>query len=74
MAHVSKRKKLIIETLTKFIDEYPIIGAINMQNIPAKQLQVIRNQIRGKAVIYMAKRRLMKIAFKNSNYDGNFSS
>ncbi len=65
-AHVSERKKNIVSRLVQLIDEYPIIGAINMANLPTKQLQNIRASIREDAVVMMAKRRLIKIAFKQS--------
>ncbi|MBN2423344.1 50S ribosomal protein L10 [Candidatus Woesearchaeota archaeon] len=67
MAHVSDKKKKIVEELARLLDEYPIIGAVNMENLPAKQLQKIRQQIRDKAKLTMTKRRLIKLAFKQSN-------
>ncbi|MFH0874819.1 MAG: 50S ribosomal protein L10 [archaeon] len=67
MAHVSEDKKKVVKELVTLINSNPIIGTVDMTNIPAKQLQKIRIQIRGVAQLRMAKRRLMKIAFKESN-------
>ena len=46
--HVAESKKKIAQTIQKFILEYPIIAAINMENLPAPQLQKMRAQLRGK--------------------------
>ena len=62
-AHVSKEKKEVVKTVLKLASENPIIGAVNMENLPAKQLQNMRQQLRGKVTILMTKRRLMKVAF-----------
>ncbi|MBU0756816.1 MAG: 50S ribosomal protein L10 [Nanoarchaeota archaeon] len=66
MAHVSEKKKKVVDEFTRLIEEYPIIGAVNLENMPTKQLQAIRALIRGKAELVVSKRRLMKIAFGNS--------
>jgi len=70
MAHVSTEKKQQVQELVSLLKEYPIIGAVDMSNIPAKQMQNIRQQIREIAVLRMAKRRIIKIAFKESGKDG----
>ncbi|MBW2996427.1 50S ribosomal protein L10 [Candidatus Woesearchaeota archaeon] len=61
--HVSKYKKKVVKDLVKLMKEYPIIGAINMENMPAGALAKMRQQLRDQVVIYMAKRRVMKYAF-----------
>lgn len=63
-AHVSKYKKKIIEKFTKLIKEYPIVGAVNMEGMPAPQLQIMRGQLRDKVILLMNKRRLLKIAIE----------
>jgi large subunit ribosomal protein L10 len=63
MAHVSQEKKDIVAKLVKLITEYPIIGAVNMENLPAPALQKMKASLRDQAFIWMAKRRLMKVAF-----------
>jgi large subunit ribosomal protein L10 len=64
--HVSDEKKKIVKDITKLINEYPIIGAVNMQSLPARQLQQMRSTLRGKVVLLMTKKRLMKIALEDS--------
>ena len=61
-AHVADYKKEIVSNLINLISEYPIIAVVNMENLPAPQLQTMRAQLRGKFVMTMTKRRLMKLA------------
>jgi len=70
MAHVSQKKKDDVKNTIKLIDQYPIVGIVNMENLPTKQLQNMRENLRGKVVLKMVKKRLTKIAFKNSKKDG----
>ena len=65
-AHVAEYKKEVVSNLVNLIREYPIIGVVNMENLPAPQLQVMRAQLRGRFFITMTKRRLIKIAFENT--------
>jgi len=60
-AHVSDDKKKNVAELVKLFEEYPISAAVNMENLPAPQLQNMRAQLREKVVLKMAKRRLIKI-------------
>jgi len=64
MAHVAQYKKDIVAKLEKLMLDYPIIGAVNMESLPAPQLQKMREQLRGKVELFMTKRRLMKIAIE----------
>ncbi|MBW2982189.1 50S ribosomal protein L10 [Candidatus Woesearchaeota archaeon] len=64
--HVSGYKKKVVEDFVKLIKEYPIIGAVNMENLPAPQLQTMRGQLRDKVVMRMTKRRLIKIAIEQA--------
>ena len=63
-SHVASYKKEIVGNLTNLIAEYPIIGVVNMENLPAPQLQAMRAQLRGRFLITMTKRRLIKLAFE----------
>lgn len=65
-AHVAEYKKEIVSNLTNLISEYPIIGVVNMENLPAPQLQTMRAQLRGKFFITMTKRRLIRLAFEQT--------
>ncbi len=64
MAHVAQYKKEVVSRLAKLIQEYPIVGAVNMENLPAPQLQVMRSKLRGSVEMVMTKRRLIKIAIE----------
>src|SRR3989338_8181166 len=66
MAHVAEYKKKTLNYLVKLIKEYPIVGAVNMENLPAPQLQAMRAQLRNKVVLAMTKKRLMKLALEKS--------
>ena len=65
-AHVSEYKKEVVGNLVDLVKEYPIIGVVNMENLPAPQLQNMRAQLRKNAVLTMTKRRLIRIAFEQS--------
>lgn len=65
-AHVAEYKKEIVSNLVNLISNYPIIGVVNMENLPAPQLQTMRAQLRGKFFITMTKRRLIKLAFEQT--------
>ncbi|MFH2020316.1 MAG: 50S ribosomal protein L10 [archaeon] len=67
MAHVSDDKKKAVQEIAKLVEEYPVIGIVNMQNLPTKTQQSMRAKLRGKGtVLKMTKKRLMKIAFSSA--------
>ncbi len=49
-----------IQKIKKLAESHKVIGVLNMHKLPARQLQQIRNSLRGKATIKMAKKTLMK--------------
>jgi len=63
-AHVAQYKKENVNVLVKLFKEYPIVGALNVESLPAPQFQKMRAQLRGKVHITMTKRRLMKLAIE----------
>ncbi len=63
-AKASKAKKQTVKQLVDLFKKYPIVAAVNMENLPAPQLQKIRESMRADVVIVMAKRRLMKFAIE----------
>ena len=62
MAHVSKSKKKIVDEFSKLLEDYPIIASVDLENLPAPQLQNMRATLRNKVVLKMTKRRLINIA------------
>jgi len=66
MAHVSQQKKDLVSEFTELIDKYKIVGAVNMENLPAKQLHNMRVKLRDSVLIRMSKRRLLKVAIEKA--------
>jgi large subunit ribosomal protein L10 len=66
MAHVSLSKKQEVKTLKTLIDSYPVVGLVDVEGIKAKQLQMIRQDMRGEALIRASKNTLLAIALKKS--------
>ncbi|MBI2108408.1 50S ribosomal protein L10, partial [Candidatus Woesearchaeota archaeon] len=65
-AHVAEYKKEVVSNLVELARKYPIIGVVNMESMPAPQLQNMRAQLRKNAVLTMTKRRIIKIAFQQA--------
>jgi large subunit ribosomal protein L10 len=67
---VSEQKVRIVESLSKLIEESPVVGVVNMQNLPAKQLQTMKAMLRAKGVqIVMTRKRLIKRALERVSKD-----
>ena len=58
-----------VERLKKMIDDYKVVGLLNMHALPARQLQKIRDKIRDMAVMKMSKKSLIGMAFDQSSKD-----
>lgn len=63
---VAEWKKNEVRSLKEMIDSSPVVGIVNLQNIPAKQLQNIREELREKVTFRMSKNKLMKIALEKT--------
>lgn len=61
-AHVAQYKKDTVADFVKLMRDYPIVAAVNMENMPAPQLQKMRATLRATVVLRMTKRRLIKLA------------
>ncbi len=68
-SNLPESKKQAVDEFIRLCREYPIIGAVNMENLPTKQLQNMRAQLRGKVVLKMNKRRIMTLALKEAAKD-----
>lgn len=66
---IPESKKEVIKDFVKLAKEYPIVGAVDMENLPTKQLQNMRAQLREQVVLKMSKRRLMTIALEQAAKD-----
>lgn len=62
---MSQAKKDSIKKLKDIINKYDIVAAVNMSNLTAKQLQTMREKLRGEVELFMTKKRLMKIALED---------
>ena len=59
-------KKKIVNKLKELIQNYNIVGLADVSSLPAIQFQRLRSQLRGNTEIYVTKKRLLKIALKES--------
>lgn len=66
---VSEQKKQTVKELKELINEYPIVGIVDMRNLPAPQLQDLRRSLRDKAKIKMARQTLINRALDDSDKD-----
>ena len=67
---VSDKKKLLVQELTEKTKSSPVIGVVNLQNLPAQQLQNMRAMLRSKGVqLTMARKRLLKLALTESKQE-----
>ncbi len=57
-------KKDTVKKFVKLLETYPVVGALNLQNLPGAQLGKMRTQLRGKVEIVMTKKRLIKKAIE----------
>lgn len=67
---VSEKKKQAVKELEAELNKYPVIGMLEMFGLPGKQLQEIRDTLRGKAVIKMVRKNTMKLAIDKSKTEG----
>ncbi len=61
-AKVAEYKVSRVNELLKLMQDYPLVGIVNMENIPAKQLQRMRAQLRGRIELTVAKKALINRA------------
>lgn len=59
-------RKKIVQELKQMLKEYPIVAAVNLQNLPSLQLSRIRATIRDKMGLIMTKKRLMVLALADA--------
>lgn len=62
---VSENKVKLVKELRAEAEKYPVVGILDMHKLPAKQLHEIREKLRDQARIFMIKKRLLKLAFKD---------
>ena len=63
----SEQKKKLVQQLVHDIEHHPIVGVVNLENLPAQQLQVMRSMLKSKGVkLSMARKRLLYLALSQS--------
>jgi len=68
--HVSDQKKKTVQELAKLIKGSPIVGIVNLENLPTQQLNNMRKQLRGNNVnIKMSKKSLISLAIEKEKAD-----
>ena len=70
LAHVAEYKKKEFVELAKLLEHYPIIGILNMENMPAAQLVRMRKRIRESANMRMSKKNLITRAIEQVKKPG----
>jgi len=71
-AHVAQWKKDFVKTLTQLIDKNDVIGVVNIEGIPAPQMQKMRKKLKDDLTIIVSRKRLIKNslnASKKKNID-----
>jgi large subunit ribosomal protein L10 len=66
MAHVAEWKKEEVKELQTLIKDHPVVGIANLSDIPAPQLQKMRENLRGSARVKMSRINLMNLALNDS--------
>lgn len=67
MEHKSQarqQKEATVKEFASLLKQYPVVGIVNMENLPSQQLASMRGQLRGTAVIKMTKTRVIRLALK----------
>lgn len=62
-----EKKKEKVEQLKGLLEEYPVVGMLDMHGLPAKQLQEIKKELQGIAEIKMTRRTLIQRALEKSD-------
>ena len=61
-----KEKIEAVEKLAELIKNYPVIGILNLHKTPANALQKIKKELKGKAVIKVAKKSILSFALEKA--------
>jgi len=66
-AHVSSAKQKAVQEIKELIDQYPVVAIINLENLPAKQLQKMKTKLRKDLEIKVTKKSIIEHALELSN-------
>ena len=57
--HVTEKKRSEVKEIIKLFNEYPIVGIVNLENLPTVQLQKMNKKIRDSMKLKITKKTLM---------------
>ncbi|MDP3639583.1 MAG: 50S ribosomal protein L10 [Nanoarchaeota archaeon] len=64
---VSEKKQQLVQELLQQVKEHPVVGLVNLENLPAQQLQRMRQMLMKSGVsIRMARKNLLSLALQQS--------
>lgn len=69
MANITPDKQEKIAKVKDLCEKYPLVGVVNLSNLPMAQLQRMRKKLGSKVTIYLTKKRLIKIALEELKGD-----
>jgi large subunit ribosomal protein L10 len=64
------QKEQIVDDFEGMIDEYSVIGLLDMNNLPSKQLQQIKKEMKEFAIVRMSRKTLMDLAIDDAEKEG----
>jgi large subunit ribosomal protein L10 len=67
---VSKKKVEEVEKLSKMIEDYPVVGIIDMFKLPSRPLQNVKKRVKDQGIIKITKKSTLLLALQNSKKDG----
>ena len=62
--HVSEEKKKELITIVKLMQEYPVVGLIDLTGLPSAQYQSIRAKLKSRLLIRTANKNLIRLALE----------
>jgi LSU ribosomal protein L10P len=65
-SHIPQWKKDEVEDIKELIKKYPIFGVVGIGGIPAKQLQKMRRDLKGSAILKVSRNTLIRRALEES--------
>ena len=65
----AQEKKDVIKKVQKLAKEYPIIGILNMENLPAGNLLKMKKKLRGHVELFMTRKTLLELSVKGLKLD-----
>ncbi len=64
-AKAAQYKKEQVAAFTELMKEYPVVGLVNVANLPSRQFQILRKKLRKDVLLVMGKTQFIKMAIDN---------